>query len=159
MPADVASFTNISPIPELNAVVALATNRVNGDAGIVFFDLELASSRLMPTPEGFAAVTIASVFPATRKLVARGTKANNAGTNYLIYDLVTGDLRIIDNPPGVAFVGTVPAQAPAPGGQPVPGQVQQNPVLQSINGKSNIIEAVGYGADRKQAGVMLIRVH
>ncbi len=159
LPADVQSFTNLNTIPELNAVVALATNRVNGDAGIVFFDLELASSRLMPTPEGFAAVTIASVFPATRKLIARGTKANNAGTNYLIYDLVTGDLRIIENPPGVAFVGTVPAQAPAPGGQPVPGQVQQNPVLQSINGKSNIIEAVGYGADRKQAGVMLIRVH
>ncbi len=157
LPADVQSFTNLSTIPDLNAVVALATNRVNGDAGIVFFDLELASSRLMPTPEGFAAVNIASVFPATRKLVARGTKPNNAGTNYLIYDLVTGDLRIIENPPGVAFVGTVPAQAPVPGGQP--GQVQPNPVLQSINPKSNIIEAVGYGADRKQAGVMLIRVH
>lgn len=159
LPAEVASFTNLTTISELNAVVGLATNRVAGDAGIVYFDLELAASRLMPTPEGFATVAISSVFPATRKLIARGTKANNAGTNYLIYDLVTGDLRIIDNPGGVAFVGTVPAQAAAGGGQPGGGGVQANPVLQSINNKSNIIEAVTYGADRKQTGVMLIRVH
>lgn len=158
LPPEVASFTNLAPISDLNAVVGLATNRVAGDAGIVYFDMELASSRLMPTPEGFATVTISTVLPATRKLIARGTKANNAGTNYLIYDLTTGDLRIIDNPPGVAFVGTVPAQAPAPG-QPGGGGAQQNPVLQSINGKSNTIEAVTYGADRKQTGVMLIRVH
>ena len=157
LPAEVASFTNLTTISELNAVVGLATNRVAGDAGIVYFDLELAASRLMPTPEGFATVAISSVFPATRKLIARGTKANNAGTNYLIYDLVTGDLRIIENPSGVAFVGTVPAQAPAGGGQP--GGAQANPVLQSINNKSNTIEAVTYGADRKQTGVMLIRVH
>ena len=159
LPAEVASFTNLTTISELNAVVGLATNRVAGDAGIVYFDLELAASRLMPTPEGFAAVAIATVFPATRKLIARGTKANNAGTNYLIYDLSTGDLRIIDNPPGVAFVGTVPAQAPAGGGQPGGGGGQANPVLQSINNKSNTIEAVTYGADRKQTGVVLIRVH
>ena len=156
LPADVQTFTNLSSISQLNAVVGLATNRVNGDAGIVYFDLELASSRLMPTPEGFATVTIASVFPDTRKLIARGTKANNAGTNYLIYDLVTGDLRIIDNPPGVAFVGTVPAQAPA-GGPGTPGAAQ-TPVLQNFSAKSNTIEAVTYGADRKQTGLMLVRV-
>ena len=159
LPPEVASFTNLAPISDLNAVVGLATNRVAGDAGIVYFDLEQASSRLMPTPEGFAAVAISAVFPATRKLIARGTKANNAGTNYLIYDLATGDLRIIENPGGVAFVGTVPAQAPAGGGQPGAGGAQANPVLQSINNKSNTIEAVTYGADRKQTGVMLIRVH
>ena len=73
---------NLIPIPEMNSVLGLATNRVAGDAGLIFFDFDLAASKLLPTPSGFAAVAPIAVYPATRKLLARGTKTNPAATEF-----------------------------------------------------------------------------
>ncbi len=124
LPTGVTSFANPVAVPAMNAVIALATNRVAGDAGFVFFDLENAVARLLPAPEGFAQVSFLSVFPATRKLAARGVKAGGAGSQYLIYDLVTGDLLAPANPERVAWVGAVPQAAVGQGGgtQNPPGQ-------------------------------------
>jgi len=133
LPPSVTSFTAPTPLPALNAILALGTNRVAGDAGFVFFDLESAEARLLPTPEGFAQVSLLGIFQATRKLVARGIKSGGSGAEYLIYDLTTGDLIFPSNPEGVAWVGNVvrPAgqvggtpPAPAQPGAPQPGQGQ-----------------------------------
>ena len=154
LPPDVQTFSNLIPIPEMNSVLGLATNRVAGDAGLIFFDFDLAASKLLPTPSGFAVVAPIAVYPATRKLLARGTKTNPAATEFLLYDLVSGDLTIIPNPEGVSFVGQLPAVAGAGGGGG--GQVQ---VLQRANVKANVMEAVTYSAVRKQTGVILIQVN
>lgn len=131
LPTGVTSFANPQPVPAMNAVIALGANRVPGDAGIVWFDLENAETRLLPTPEGFAQVNLLGVFPVTRKLVARGIKSGGAGSQYLIYDLVTGDLWMPANPERVAWVGGV-TQAAAGGvqpgqGGPAPGAPGQPP--------------------------------
>ncbi len=123
LPTGVTSFANPMPLPMMNAVIALATNRMAGDAGFVYFDLENAEARLLPTPEGFAQVNFLSVFTATRKLIARGIKTGGTGSQYLIYDLATGDLLMPPNPERVAWVGNMvqPAAAQAGGTQPSPG--------------------------------------
>ena len=91
------------------------------------------------------------------KLVARGIREGNTGTQFLIYDLITGDLAMVPNPGGVAFVGPPPG-APQPG---VPGgpPVQQQPMrTQDFSAKSNSITAVTYDAERRQVGIMAVRV-
>ncbi|MGC8793070.1 MAG: hypothetical protein ACP5U2_06730 [Bryobacteraceae bacterium] len=124
LPGGVTSFTNLTPLPALNAILAVGANRAAGDAGFVYFDLANAEARLLPTPEGFAQVSLVGVFQATRKLVARGIKTGGAGSEYLIYDLTTGDLNFARNPEGIAWVGNVVrAAATQPGGQQ-PGQGQ-----------------------------------
>ena len=153
LPSGVTNFTNVQPLVEISSLIALATNRAAGDAGIVLFDLDAGTSRLFPTPEGFATVQIIDVFINTRKLIARGIRPNNAGSQYLIYDLLTGDLAMPPNPEGVAFVGNVPPQQPTPG-QPQQPQVQ----LQRSNAKANAITAVTFGADRRPSGILLLRV-
>lgn len=168
LPPEITSFGQLQPVRELGALVGLATNRVNGDAGLVYFDLEQASGRLLPTPNGFASVQLAGVFTATRKLVARGTKTGGTGSQYLIYDLMNGDLAFVANPKDVAFVGTAQvAQAQQPGqGGGVPGQPgqpgqpaqQQIPMLQRLNAKAGMVAAVCYNDQREQVGVMWFRV-
>jgi uncharacterized protein (TIGR03437 family) len=127
-PAEVTSFSAPTPLPALNAILALGTKRVAGDAGFVLFDLENAEARLLPTPEGFAQVSFAGFLPATRKLIARGIKAGGAGSQYLVYDLVTGELIFPSNPEGVAWVGNVVRAAAQPAtpqpGTPQPGAGQ-----------------------------------
>ena len=98
LPPEVTSFTSLSPIPELGALIGLGVSRAVGDVGLLFFDFENAQARLLPTPAGFATVAPIDFFPATRKLVARGVKADNAGSQLLVYDLMTGDLAIVPNP-------------------------------------------------------------
>ena len=154
LPPDVASFGQITEVPVIGALVALGTNRTLGDAGLVLFDLESAKTKLLPTPEGFASVQLVSIFTTTRKLIAKGNKANNAGSQFLVYDLLSGDLTIVPNNPGVVFVGTVPQVAPTPGQQP---QAVVN--LQRANNKADTIQAATFGADRKQNGVMIVRVN
>jgi hypothetical protein len=95
-----------------------------------------------------------TIFPATRKLIARGTRTDPAGTQILIFDLVSGDLQIIPNPENVAFVGQVP-NVPAQPGQPA----QQQPALQNVNPKSNAVTMVGFDAQRRPWGVLLVKVH
>jgi hypothetical protein len=152
LPPEVSTFAQLTPVPQMSALLGLAANRVAGDAGIIQFDLEQGKARLLPTPEGFAAVQIVAVFPTTRKIVARGIRAGNTGAQYLIYDMMTGDLAMPPNPDGVAWVAQVPLQGP-----PQPGQMPVQP-LQRPNPKANAIAAVTYGEDRRQNGVILIRV-
>ena len=156
LPPEVPSFSNLTPIPQMSAIVGQATKTAVGDVGLVLFDLELASARLLPTPTGYTSVQVVSIFPATRKLLARGVKTNPASTEFLIYDLVSGDLTIIPNPAGVSFVGVLPAVPGVPGAGG--GQQQQQP-LQRTNAKSNVVEAVTFSSDRRQTGVMLIQIH
>ena len=139
----------------MGILYAQATARAVGDAGIVLFDLENASTRLLPTPAGFNSVQPLTIFPATRKLIARGTRTEPAGTQILIYDLVSGDLQIIANPERVSFVGALP-NVPGQPGQP---PAQQQPALQNINAKSNAVTMVGFDSQRRPVGVLLVRAH
>jgi uncharacterized protein (TIGR03437 family) len=160
LPAGVTGFAGILAVPQLSSLIAVATNRVAGDAGLVLFDLEAEQQRLLPVPEGFQTIQFVGVFTNTRKLVARGNKPNNEGSQYLIYDLTNGDLVMPPNPPGVTFVGALPAQAPGPGGQPGgPGQpAQQAAQFQAVSPKSNFIAAIGFDASRNPVGLLALRV-
>ncbi len=153
LPAEVSSFAQITPVPVIGALVALGVKTNPGDAGLVLFDLENAKTKLLPTPEGFSGVQLVSVFTTTRKIIAKGTKTGNAGSQFLVYDLLSGDLTIVPNPTGVVFVGTVPVT-------PTPGQPAQQVVnLQRANSKADTIQAVTFGADRKQNGMMIVNVN
>jgi hypothetical protein len=98
-------------------------------------------------------MSIVDVMPATRAIVARGVRAGNTGAQYLLYDLVTTEMSAVRNPDGVAWVGGVPVQ-------PTPGQPQAaaTAVYQDSNPKANTFSAVCFDSDRKQTGVMLVRV-
>lgn len=153
LPQGVVGFAQLQPIPALELAIATGRSRQAGDAGFVVFDLRNIEVRQLLLPDAIAAVQLIGVLPATRKLIARGNRTGGAGSQYLIYDLLSGEVQMPANPPGVAFVGNVPAAAPTPG-QPA----QQAPVLQRVNPKANTIEAITYGADRRQNGALLIRV-
>ena len=155
LPPEVSSFANVNAFPPMGILYAQATARTVGDAGIVLFDLENASTRLLPTPAGFNSIQPLTIFPATRKLIARGNRVEPAGTQILIYDLVSGDLQIIANPEGVSFVGALP-NVPGQPGQP---PAQQQPALQNINPKSNAVTMVGFDSQRRPVGVLLVRAH
>ena len=154
LPVDVTSFAQITEVPVIGSLVALAVNRAAGDAGLILFDFENATTKLLPTPANYASVQLVSIFTTTRKVIAKGNRANNAGSQFLIYDLLTRDLTEVPNPKGVVFVGTVPQAAPTPGQPP---QAVVN--LQRANNKANTIQAVTFGADRKQSGMMIVRVN
>ncbi len=161
LPAGVTQFTGLQPIPELSALLASATTRAVGDGGLVYFDLENETARVLPIPEGFVSINIVSVFSEVRKVVARGNRGNASGSQYLIYDLLTGDLLMPDNPPDVAYVGLLPA-VPAPGGGGggggQPGQPQAPTQYQVIGDKSGFVTAVGFGDDRQAKGLLSIRI-
>ncbi|MCL4401431.1 MAG: hypothetical protein M1436_02025 [Acidobacteria bacterium] len=166
----------LSPIPQISALSgAVTTGRVAGNAGLVLFDLAAAQARILPVPEGFAAITEAGVFPATRKMVARGFLEGNEGSQLLIYDLNTGDLTgIVPNPDGVAFIGPRPAAAvtpPVPGVPGAPGASGGGaggaggaaaglnvPTLLTTNPKANTVSAVALDAGGKQVGVVAVRI-
>jgi uncharacterized protein (TIGR03437 family) len=157
LPAGVNNFSGGTRVPALNLLVAQANNRVAGDAGIVIFDLEKAEARLLPTPEGFAAANAIGILPSLRKVVARGIRTNAAGAQILVYDLISGDVEIVANPEGVAWLGSPPAQGPAPGMPPMPGQqTPQIPVR--VNAKANTLEAIAFGEDRRQRGIAVIQI-
>ena len=164
LPAGLTGFAQLRAVPTMNLLVGLGRARQQaGDAGLVVFDLDRGQGTVFPTPDGFISVQIVDVFPATRKVVARGTRQGNTGTQLLVYDLLNGNLQIVDNPDGVAFVGT-PAVAAVPGipggGGGQPGGAAQTP---SVNLRSNIranaVLAITYDADRKQNGVLTLRLH
>ncbi len=157
LPPEIATFTNITPIPEMTLLVAQANaqgSNVIGGAGLVIFDIENQQARLLPTPAGFAAVQLLNTFPVTRKLLARGTRTDPVGSQLLLYDMVTGDLQILPNPEGVAWVGQVP-NVPTPGQPPQP----QPPALQQFSPRSNAVHVMGYRANRQPAGMILVRVN
>ncbi len=154
LPQGVSNFSGGARVPALNLIVAQANNRINGDAGLILFDLERTESRLLPTPEGFAAVNFLGVLPSIRRVVARGTRTGNAGTQILVYNLENGDLEIVPNPEGIAWIGSpIVQQQPGQPGQ----QVVNLPVR--LNQKANSVEAIVFGEDRRQKGVVVIGVN
>jgi uncharacterized protein (TIGR03437 family) len=155
LPPGVNGFSGATRIPALNLIAALANNRIAGDAGIVLFDLERTEARLLPTPEGFANITFLGVLPSIRRLVARGMRAGGAGSQLLVYNLENGDLEIVANPEGVAWIGSPPGQQGQPG---QPGQQVVN-IPARLNTKSNSVEGIAYGEDRRQMGVVVVRIH
>ena len=168
LPAGLSGFAQLRTVPSMNLLIGLGRARQQvGDAGLVVFDLDRGQGTVFPTPDGFTAVQIVDVFPATRKVVARGTRQGNANTQLLVYDLVNGDLQIIENPAGVAFVG-LPATAAAgpggglpggPGGGPPGGAAQTPSVSLRANVRANAVLGITYDADRKQNGVIVLRLH
>jgi uncharacterized protein (TIGR03437 family) len=150
LPQGVSNFSGGTRIPALNLIVAQANNRINGDAGLVLFDLERTESRLLPTPEGFVAVNFLGVLPSIRRVVARGVRAGNAGSQVLVYNLENGDLEIIPNPEGIAWIGSPPVQQQ-------PGQQAVNLPVR-VNNKFNSVEAIVFGEDRRQKGVVVVRI-
>ncbi|MBL8232144.1 MAG: IPT/TIG domain-containing protein [Bryobacterales bacterium] len=156
VPQGLVGFNQLQPVPALEIAVAAGRTRQAGDGGFIVFDLRNVEVRQLLLPDGIAQAQLMGVIPATRRLVARGTRTGNAGSQYLIYDLQTGEVFLPANPPGVTFVGGLPAQPPTPGQPPQPQQPA--PVLQRLNPKANTIEAVTFGADRRQNGVMLVRI-
>ena len=154
LPAGVNNFSGRTRIPALNLIVAQANNRVPGDAGLVLFDLERTEARLLPTPEGFVSMNYLGLLPSIRRVVARGIKTGNSGSQVLVYNLENGDLEVIANPEGVAFIGSPPQQQ-----QPVPGQQPVVNLPVRVNQKANTVEAIVFGEDRRQRGVVVIRVN
>lgn len=154
LPPGVAGFGAIREEQSLLALLAPAnaTATGNGDAGLAVFDIESASARLLPTPEGFANVQILAIFDTTRKVIARGNRAANSGSSLLVYDLVSGDLYMPPNPEGCAFVGTAPAAGGAGG-----GAQQQAVNLLAANPKANSVIAGCFGANRQLVGFVHLR--
>jgi uncharacterized protein (TIGR03437 family) len=157
LPPEIATFSNLTPIPEMTLLVAQASaqgSNLIGGAGLVIFDIENQQARPLPTPAGFVSVQLLGTFPVTRKLLARGNRTDPAGSQLLLYDMVSGDLQILPNPEGVSWVGQVP-NAPAPGQPAQP----QTPPLQHLSPRSNAVHVMGYGANRQPAGMILVRVN
>jgi hypothetical protein len=151
LPTDVAGFTGVFAVRDMNLLIALGRNRIPGDTGFVVFDLERAEIRTLNTPSGFESVSFISLFPATRKLVARGNRSGGSGSSFLVYDLTTGDVVLPANPEGVVYVGVLPPQP----GQPAQAGVQP----QRVNAKNNSVSAIGYDAERRAMGVVLLEVN
>jgi hypothetical protein len=168
LPPGLSGFAQLRSVPAMSLLLGLGRSRVAGDVGLVVFDLERGQGTVLPTPEGFTAVQIVDVFPATRKVVARGTRQGNTGTQLLVYDLVNGDLQMVENPAGVAFVGAPVAAAPGPGGG-LPGGPGggggQAPAAQNAgvnlraNVRANAVLAITYDSERRQNGVLALRLH
>lgn len=161
--------------PELSALVGLGFNQAAGDGGLVYFDLENQTTSVFPVPAGFQSMSLVGIFPSTRKLVALGTKENASGTQLLVFDLLNNDLTEVPLPNGIAFVGALPAAAPAGGGGGAPGGgggppgggggapggggqgaggQQQPTIFLSANVKGNTVTAVCFNANRQAVGVM-----
>ena len=173
LPPGLTGFSQLTPVPAMNLLIGLGRIRQPGDAGLVVFDLDRGQGTVLPAPEGFASVQFVDVFPATSKVVARGIRQGNTGTQLLVYDLVRGDLQMVENPAGVAFVGPLPAVAGAGGGAPglpggggggggapgTPGGAAQTPtVLLRSNVRANAVLAVTYDAERRQNGILALRL-
>jgi uncharacterized protein (TIGR03437 family) len=158
LPPGVAGFGQVREELALFSILAPAnaTPNGNGDAGIAVFDLDSATAKLLPTPEGFAAVQILGIFDSTRKVVARGTRTGNTGSSILIYDLVSGDLFIPNVPPSCTFAGVLPGAAPGQGGGGG-GQQQQAVNLTNLNPKANAVVAGCFDANRRLTGFLYIR--
>ena len=161
LPAGLNGFSQLRAVRDLNLLVGLGRARtLAGDGGLVIFDLDRAQGSVLSPPDGFATVQLLDIFPATRKVIARGIRTGNTGAQILIYDLATGDVTMVANPEGVAFVGTPPAVPgqPGQGGGGVPGQPQAPVIVLRSTPRAQTVEAVTYAADRRQNGILVIRV-
>src|SRR5574340_867541 len=157
LPGGVDSFTRLQPVAALGMLISPAMNRVAGDQGLVVFDLDQATSRLLPVPDGFNTVAELGVFVATRKIVGRALRPD--ASQLVIYDLASGGVVPVQNPPGIASLGPVAAQRETP----IPGGIAGLPALAasrlvSANTRANTVAAVGYDAGGAQQGVVVVRV-
>lgn len=153
-----SSFNQVRPLPDTNLLVGVARNVVAGDAGLVLFDLDRADASLLPPPEGFTGIQIQGFLPGVRKIVTRGTLDGSGNTQIVLFDYkdpATPDVTVVPNPPGVRWVGNAPPERPQPG-QPAPAP---GPLLLLIQPRTNAIATVGYGQDRAQRGVIVIRAN
>lgn len=158
LPAGLNGFSQLRAVRDLSLLVGLGRARnVPGDGGVVTFDLDRAQGSVLNVPEGFATVQLLDIFPATRKVIARGIRTGNTGAQILIYDLATGDVTVVANPDGVGFVGNPPAQAGGGGGG-VPGQPQAPMIVLRSTPRAQTVEAVTYSPERRQNGILVIRV-
>ncbi|MBI2685785.1 MAG: IPT/TIG domain-containing protein [Acidobacteria bacterium] len=167
MPSGIAGFSNLVPMPSMNALLATAQNQRAGDAGFVLFDLGSGEARIFPVPSSAAVVSLLGVLPITRKLAARGAPAGDASSSLILYDLRTGDATTIPNPEGCTWVAGLPAQG-GPGGATIvgPGPPSGGPTTgpaavsaaSYVNAKANTVLAVCYSIDRKPAGALGVRV-
>ncbi len=154
LPATVSGFVDstVQQVPEMNSLLAQSINRLPGDQGLLWIDLDLASATDLPVPDGFTTVAAlndgASVCClATRKLVGRALK--QGGSAVVIYDLITGDIAVPQNPAGITSVGPPPSQNAA--------AAAASAQLVLANPRANTVAAVAYSGS-KQAGIMVIRV-
>ena len=159
LPAGLNGFSQLREVRDLNLLVGLGRARtVAGDGGLVTFDMDRAQGSVLNVPDGFSALQLLDIFPATRKVIARGIRTGNTGAQILIYDLATSDVTIVPNPEGVAFIGAPPAAGPGLPGGGVPGQPQAPGVVLRSTPRAQTVEAVAYAADRRQNGIVVIRV-
>jgi uncharacterized protein (TIGR03437 family) len=188
LPSEVSTFSGLTQITSMNSLLGAATKSSQGDAGFVLFNLETGESRVFALPSGFSSAASVGVFPVTRKLVALGTRTDGTGSQLVVYDLTTGEPTVIDNPSGVAWVGsavarsatlpgaggfpgggtpgggTMPGGGTLPGGGTIPGggagfQGAATAGLTQANTKANTVAAVCFDSDKKQVGVLGLRVH
>ena len=133
-----------------------------------------AKPALLSLPDRFSSASVVGVFPVTRKLVATGTRTDGTGSQLIVYDLVSGDATVVPNPEGVAWIGSATQQTTGgfpgggffppggfPGGAPpggAPGMALASAGLQHVNTKANTVAAVCFDSDRKQIGVIGLRV-
>jgi uncharacterized protein (TIGR03437 family) len=155
LPPGVQGFGQLRPELSLLTLFAPAnaTPAGNGDAGIAVFEIESASARLLPTPDGFANMQILTIFESSRKLLARGNRAGGAGSSLLLYDLVSGDLFMPTVPAGCVFAGVVPGAAG--GGQPP--QAALNVTL--MNPKANSAIVGCFDGNRRLNGFLFLKAN
>lgn len=182
LPSEASTFSGLTQITSMNSLLGAATKSSQGDAGFVLFNLETGESRIFALPSGFSSAASVGVFPVTRKLVALGTRTDGTGSQLVVYDLTTGEPTVIDNPSGVAWVGSAATQSATlpgaggfpgggtpgggtmPGGGTIPGgatgfQRAAGTGLTQANTKANTVAAVCFDSDKKQVGVLGLRVH
>jgi hypothetical protein len=174
LPSGVSSFSGLTQVASMSGLIAVGTKQTQGDAGFVFFDLERGETRALGLPDRFSSAAVAGVFPVTRKLVATGTRTDGTGSQLIVYDFVSGDATIIPNPEGVAFIGSATQQITGgfpgggffppggfPGGAPpggAPGMALASAGLLQANTKANTVAAVCFDSNRKQVGIIGLRV-
>jgi hypothetical protein len=169
LPAGASSFSGLTQVASMNALIATATKQTQGDAGFTVFDLERNEARTLALPDRFSSASLADVLPITRKLVAKGIRSDGSGSQFIVYDFVSGDATAIPNPEGVAWVGSVAEQniGGFPGGGfpgvPPTGALPGLPIavgggLQLVNNKANTVAAICFDSNRKQMGVIGIRI-
>jgi uncharacterized protein (TIGR03437 family) len=178
LPSGVSSFSGLIQVASMNALIAIGAKPSQGDAGFVFFDLERGEASTLSLPDRFSSAGVVGVFPVTRKLVATGTRSDGTGSQIIVYDLVSGDATVTPNPEGVAWVGSATQQTAGgfpgggvfppggfpggfPGGLPpggAPGMALTSAGLQQANTKANTVAAVCFDSNRKQIGIVGLRV-
>jgi uncharacterized protein (TIGR03437 family) len=144
VPRGATGFTTLQPLAATGQLLAVASNRLPGDEGLILFDLGSGGARLFPVPEGFSRVANPGLHLATRRITSRALRSAGDGWQVVVFDPATGASLAIGNPERVQSIGGPAAQAP------------QAPVIFQRNQDSNSILAAGYGAGDRLMGLVLL---